>query len=592
MSLKPRNEADDRYTWDLSHIFKTRDDFEKAYAEAEASILQLDGLRGKMTADSETLKRSLDTIYEIGEKAELVYLYAFLQKESDNSDPEYQAMAGRATNLIVAFSSAVSFMNPEILSAGREKLEGFLADPILAGYRHILHDIARAEEHTLDEKGERMLAMLGDAAEIPSDTFGMLESVDMTFPDVTDAAGEKKALTHGNFIVYMTDPDRRVRREAYEKYFGEFAKYINTFAALYSGAVKLDTYFADVRGFDSALEASLFSSAVPVSVYDSLIDAIHSALGDMKKYTDLRRRVMGLESIDMYDLYCPMVEGVRDSYTFEEACELVKGAVAPLGEEYVSLVERAISEKWIDVYENVGKTTGAFSCGVHGVHPYILLNYTGTIDDVFTLAHELGHAMHSYFSSREQDFANHNYTIFAAEVASTVNEVLLTKYLLRTETDTVRRAYILNHFLEGFRTTVFRQTLFAEFEKLAHEAHKSGTPLTAESLNSIYRELNLLYYSGVDVGDTHSIEWARIPHFYRAYYVYQYATGFCSAVAIAQHVLDTGDASDYLEFLKTGGSDYPIEELKITGVDLTSPEPVKRAMRVFADTVDELAELI
>lgn len=592
MSLKPRKETDSRYMWELSHIFESREAFEEAYSAAEASLVQIEDLRGKMTHDAATLKHSLDAIYEIGEKVELVYLYAFLHKESDNSDPEYQAMSGRAVNLLVSFSSAVSFMNPEILSAGKEKLEGFLCDPVLSGYRHIIEDIARGADHTLDEKGEKMLAMLSDVSETPSDTFGMLESVDMTFPTVTDENGEEASLSHGNFIVYMTSPDRRVRREAYEKYFGEFKKYINTFAALYSGSVKFDTYFADVRGFDSALEASLFSSNVPTSVYDSLIEAIHSSLEHMKKYTDLRQRVLKLDSIDMYDLYCPMVEGVRDSYTFEEACELVKSACAPLGEEYVSLLERAMSEHWIDVYENVGKTTGAFSCGVHSVHPYVLLNYTGTLDDVFTLAHELGHAMHSYFSSSEQDYANHNYTILVAEVASTVNEVLLTKYLLKTEEDSARRSYILNHFLEGFRTTVFRQTLFAEFEKLAHEAHKSGTPLTAENLNSIYRELNLKYYSGVDVGETHSIEWARIPHFYRAFYVYQYATGFCSAVAIAQHILDSGDASDYLAFLKTGASDYPIEELKITGIDLSSPEPVRRAMKVFADTVDELAKII
>ena len=434
--------------------------------------------------------------------------------------------------------------------------------------------------------------MLTDVSETPSNAFGMLESVDMTFPEVTGEDGKPDTLSHGNFIVYLTSPDRRVRREAYEKYFGEFKRYINTFAALYSGSVKFDTYFADMRGFDSALEASLFSSNVPVSVYDSLIEAIHSSLGDMKKYTDLRRRALGLDEIDMYDLYCPMVSGVRDSYTFEEACDLVKKACAPLGEEYGHLLDRAFSEHWIDVYENAGKTTGAFSCGVYGVHPYVLLNYTGTIDDVFTLAHELGHAMHSHYSSEMQDFANHSYTTMVAEVASTVNEVLLTKYLLKVETDITRRTYILNHFLEGFRTTVFRQTLFAEFEKLAHEAHKGGTPLTADSLNGIYRELNLLYYGGVNVGELHSIEWARIPHFYRSFYVYQYATGFCSAVAIAQQILDTGDPSDYLAFLKTGASDYPIEELKLTGVDLTSPEPVKRAMEVFAKTVDELSELI
>lgn len=592
MEAVSRKNADPSYMWDLSHIFETREAFEKAYAAASEEIPNISALHGHLTESAGKLAASLDKIYALAQRVERVYLYAYLHKESDNSDPEYQQLAGRATKLLVDFSSAVSFMNPEILSAGEARLGEMINEACLAPYRHILEDIARSAPHTLDEKGEKLLAMLGDASETPSDAFGMLESVDMKFPDVTDEDGNPSALTHGNFSVYMTSPDRRVRREAYEKYFGEFERYINTFAALYSGSVKFDTFFADARGFDSVLASSLFSGNIPLSVYDSLIKSVHDALPTMGKYTSLRRRALGLETLEMYDLYCPMVSGVRDSYTFEEALELVKLATAPLGEDYTALVERAAREKWIDVYENSGKTTGAFSCGVYGVHPYVLLNYTGTIDDVFTLAHELGHAMHSYYSSKSQSFANHNYTIFAAEVASTVNEVLLTKYLLSVEEDPKRRAYVLNHFLEGFRTTVFRQTLFAEFERKAHDAHVEGTPLTADSLSSMYRELNLEYYSGVNVGELHSAEWSRIPHFYRAYYVYQYATGFCSAVAIAQNILDTGNADGYRAFLKTGASDYPIDELRLAGIDLTTPEPVQRALSVFADTVDELANII
>lgn len=587
-----RKDADPRYMWELSHIFESREAFEAAFAEAAGKLEDIASLRGQLTRDAATLKSSLDKIYSAAQDVEKVYLYAYLHKESDNSDPDYQTLAGRATTLLVELSSAVSFMNPEILSVGGKRLRELIEDETLASYRHILEDIARSAEHTLDENGERLLAMLGDVSETPSDTFGMLESVDMSFPDITDEDGKAAALTHGNFSVYMTSPDRRVRREAYEKYFGEFARYINTFAALYSGNVKFDTFFANARSFDSALAASLFSSNIPTDVYDSLIEAVHDALPAMERYLELRKRALGLERVEMYDLYCPIVKGVRDSYSFEQALELVFAACAPLGDEYVALLRRAAAERWIDVYENAGKTTGAFSCGVYGVHPYVLLNYTGTLDDVFTLAHELGHAMHSYYSSASQDFANHNYTIFAAEVASTVNEVLLTKYLLRTESEPARRAYVLNHFTEGFRTTVFRQTLFAEFEKEAHAAHASGAPLTAESLNAMYRELNLKYYASANIGELHSIEWARIPHFYRAYYVYQYATGFCSAVAIAQSILDTGCANGYLAFLKTGASDYPIEELKLAGIDLTTPEPVKRALGVFSDTVDELANSI
>ncbi|MBR4933770.1 MAG: oligoendopeptidase F [Clostridia bacterium] len=592
MALKSRREMDPRYMWDFTHIFESKAAWEAAYAEAGEAVAALGEIKGTFAEGEDALKAGLDKIFEAGRKVELVYLYAFLHKEADNSDPEYQEMSGKAMNLYVQFSSQISFMNPEILALGEETLTKYMESEKLSLYRHTLHDIARAAAHTLDEKGEMMLAMLGDAAGAPQDAFGMLESVDMTFPDIKGEGGETVGLSHGNFIVHLTSDDPAVRLEAYEKYFGEFKKYINTFAAMYSGSVKFDTYFADVRGFASACEAALFASNVPVSVYDSLIEAIHDGLADMRKYTDLRCRALGMDKIGMQDLYCPIIPGVDNTYTFEEACELVKKACEPLGETYGKLLDRAFTEKWIDVYENRGKTTGAFSCGVYGVHPYVLLNFTGTLDDEFTLAHELGHAMHSYFSSEAQEYANHDYKIMVAEVASTVNEVLLTKYLLKTETDKARRAYVLNHFLEGFRTTVFRQTLFAEFERRAHDMHKAGTPLTADSLNALYRELNLLYYSGVDVAELHSIEWARIPHFYRAFYVYQYATGFCSAVAIAQEIVDTGDASRYLEFLKTGGSDYPIEELKITGVDLTSPDAVRRALAVFGKSVDEMAEMI
>ena len=356
--------------------------------------------------------------------------------------------------------------------------------------------------------------------------------------------------------------------------------------------MKNDNFYTQVRGYASSCERALFSNNAPVSVYDQLVEAIHSGLPIMRRYLDLRRRVLGLDELNMYDLYCPMIKEVDMVVPYEDAKELVKKATLPLGEEYQKLLDRAFSERWIDVYENKGKTTGAYSCGVHGVHPYVLLNYTDTLDDAFTLAHELGHAMHSWFSSQAQDFANHNYRIMVAEVASTVNEVLLTRYLLSVETDPSRRAYILNHFLEGFRTTVFRQTLFAEFERQAHDLQMNGTPLTAEVLNGVYRKLNELYYNGAVVNELQDIEWARIPHFYNAFYVYQYATGFCSAVTIAKKILEENGAENYLRFLSTGGSDYPLEELKIAGVDLTKPDTVANALKVFDETLTELEELL
>ena len=592
MELKNRKDMNPEFMWDFTHIFPTKEAWEAAYKEAEAMTAGLAAYEGTLGESAAALKKALDAVNAAGEKLERVYLYAMLHKSGDNGDPEYQAMEARCVTLLVSYQMTTAFLTPEILSIPEETLASCMKEEGLATYRHMIEDMCRARAHTLDAARERMLAQLSDVAQTPDNSFTMLESVDMTFPTITDEEGREVTLTHGNFGVYRESPDQRVRRESFEKYFGEFKRYINTFAAMYAGSVKFDTFFASVRGHKSACEAALFSNNVPVSVYDSLVEAIHSRLGTMRQYLALRKRVLGLEELNMYDLYNPMLDSVEFKVTYEESKALVKEALKPLGEEYGKLLDKAYAEHWMDVYENKGKTTGAFSCGVHGVHPYVLLNFTDTLDDAFTMAHELGHAMHSYKSSEAQDYANHDYRILVAEVASTVNEVLLTKYLLKTETDKKRRAYILNHFLEGFRTTVFRQTLFAEFERKAHEMEQAGEPLTAQSLNKVYRELNELYYEGAVVNDLMEIEWARIPHFYNAFYVYQYATGFSSAVAIANRILETGDASDYLRFLSLGGSDYPLEELKVAGVDLTKPEAVLSALDVFQSSLDELEALL
>ena len=583
---------DPRFMWDFSHMFATREDWEAAYKECEAEIPKLSALAGTVCDSAESFKNALDTIYGVSQKVELVYLYAMLHKSGDNGDPEYQAMEGRCINLFVAISTAISFLEPEILECDEAKINEYLALPELATYRHTVENILRGRAHMLSKEQEKMLAMLSDVSGNARNIFDMLESVDMTFPTIKDEEGNEVTLTHGTFGVYRESADRRVRHEAFEKYFGEFKKYINTFAATYAASVKTDTYYSNVRKFADPCESALFGSNIPVSVYDSLIEAVHDGLTTMKKYLKIRKEALGLDELTTYDLYTPIVANVDMKVEYDEAKELVKKATAPLGEVYQQLLDRAYSENWIDVYENKGKTTGAFSCGVFGVHPYVLLNYTDTLDDAFTLAHELGHAMHSYFSSEAQDYVNHDYRIMVAEVASTVNEVLLTKYLLSTETDKKRRAYILNNFLESFRTTIFRQTLFAEFERIAHNMYMQGTPLTAQTLSEEYQKLNELYYEGATVGELHKFEWALIPHFYNAFYVYQYATGFSSAVAIANHIYETGDASDYLAFLKTGGSDYPLNELKIAGVDLTKPDTVKNAMKVFADCLDEFEELL
>ena len=592
MEVKLRKEMDPKYQWDLTPIYESEAAWEADYAKAEQAIKALADLPGTLSKSGAALADDLRRIYAAAEKVERVYSYAFLMKSGDNGDPRCQEMEARAVRLFVSLEMATAFVNPEILSIPEQSLKAWLESDALKTYRHMAEDIMRGKPHTLDAQGERLLAMLGDVDQVPGSTFDLFESVDMRFPRIMDEQGKEVELSHGAFSVFRESRDARVRRDAFTAYFDCYGQYINTLSGLYGGAVKLNCFHAQARNHEGACEAALFGNNVPVSLYDGLIEAVHAALPTMREYLELRRRALGLDELHLYDLYAPMVEEVDFDMPYGKAQELVKRALAPLGEEYAALLDRAFTERWIDVYENKGKSTGAFSSGVYGVHPYVMLNYTNKLDDAFTLAHELGHAMHSYFSDREQDYPNHDYRIFVAEVASTVNEVLLTRYLLGVETDARRRAYVLNHFLEGFRTTVFRQTLFAEFERKAHALYQEGTPLTAQLLNGVYHDLNALYYEGAVIDAFADVEWARIPHFYRAFYVYQYATGFSSAVAIAENILHKNGAAQYLKFLTTGGSDYPIEELKLAGVDLTRTEAIVQALDVFRQSLDELKQLL
>ncbi|MBQ6236116.1 MAG: oligoendopeptidase F [Clostridia bacterium] len=590
--MQARKDMDPNFQWDFTHMYASDEAWEAELSAITAELPKIAAIEGTLGNSRESFKAGVDTVYSLMQRLEKAYIYAMLHKSADGSDPKHQEMDGKATSAFVQFSTMMAFMDPEILSIPEETLNEFLAPDEMKPYRFMIENITRTRAHTLDAQRERMLAMMGDAAQAPHDAYAMLTNVDMELPKIHDAEGNEVQLTSGNFGVYRESPVRAVREEAFNAMFGTYKKYINTFAALYGGNVKQDQFMSDVRGYQSACEAALFRNNIPVSVYDSLIEAVHESLPAMREYLELRKEALGLPKIDMFDLYCPMVKDVEFKVPFEEAKKLVKAATLPLGEGYQKLLDKAYSENWMDVYENKGKRSGAFSCGVFGVHPYVMLNYTDALDDAYTTAHELGHAMHSFMSDNTQDYMNHDYCIFVAEVASTVNEVLLTKYLLKTETDKARRAYVLNHFLEGFRTTLFRQTLFAEFERKAHEAYQNGEPLTAEKLTAIYRSLVELYYEGAEVPENIAYEWAFIPHFYTAYYVFQYATGFSSAVAIASHITETGDAEGYLKFLTTGGSDYPLNELKIAGVDLTSPQPVKDALKVFGDCVRELRALL
>ncbi|MBQ8087661.1 MAG: oligoendopeptidase F [Clostridia bacterium] len=592
MELKNRSEMDAQFCWDLTPIFESDEAWESAYADLMNELPRLSELPGTLSTSAQALKNGLDTLYDIMQKLERIYEYAFLRKSGDNGDTRSQEMEAKSISALVRFQTESAFLNPEVIAMDPETLKSYMADESLATYRHMADDVCRARAYTLDVEREKMLALLGDAAQTPSNVFEMFESVDMTFPNVIGENGEALPLSHGSFSVYREHRDRAICKDAFEKYFGACASFIHTLTATYAGSVKLDCYQAQVRGYESACQMALHQDNVSVSLYDNLVASVAQGLPTMKRYLELRREMLGLDELHIYDLYTPIVESVEYEMPYERACALVKDALMPLGAHYAELLDEAFTKGWIDVYENKGKTTGAFSSGVFGVHPYVLLNYAGKLDDAFTLAHELGHAMHSWHSDHARDFVNHDYSIFVAEVASTVNEVLLSMYLLKTETDPQRRAYILNHFLEGFRTTVFRQTQFAEFERIAHEMAERGEPLTAEALNQVYRSLNAKYYEGVQLDDYTDTEWARIPHFYRAFYVYQYATGFCSAVTIADRILNHNGAEDYLRFLSTGGSDYPIEELKIAGVDLNSTEAILCAMRVFSEMEAELEQLL
>ena len=463
------------------------------HSEAEAALEPLKDLPGTLGTSKEAFKKGLDTVYASMLKVEMPYIYAFLKKTEDGSVAENQEMAARSESLLVKFSAATAFLNPEILAIPAETLNEWMQDEALATYRHTVDDIVRMRAHTLDAAREQMLALLGDAAGTPKAAFEMLTDVDLQLPMVKNDAGEEVRLTPGTFPVYRESRNRAVREGAFRAMFGTYRQFGDAIAALYGGSVKFDTYFSNQRGYGSACEAALDGGNVPVSVYDSLIEAVHESLPSMRKYLELRRRALKLDKIDVFDLYVPIVEGVDYPIAFEDAKELVKKATLPLGEEYQKLLDRAFAERWVDVYENDGKQSGAFSCGVFGVHPYVLMNYAGTLGDAFTLAHELGHSMHSWFSDTTQDYVNHDYRIMVAEVASTVNEVLLTKYLLKTETDEKRRAYILNNFLESFRTTLYRQTLFAEFERKAHDLYAAGQPLTASALNKVSHDLEATY---------------------------------------------------------------------------------------------------
>ncbi|MDQ0339743.1 oligoendopeptidase F [Caldalkalibacillus uzonensis] len=594
--LPNRSELDPKYTWDLTQIFKSDEEWEQAFKEVKNLLPQIKGYEGRLMESADTLLEALRKRDEIGQKLGKVYVYAHLKKDEDTTNSKYVAFDNRASSLYVEVSSALSYFSPEILSADETAVRSYVQEnEALQVYAHYLDELLRQQEHTLSSPEEAILAQAGELANAPSDIFTMINNADMKFPTITDEDGEEKELTHGRYIQFLESKDRRVRQDAFKAMYDTFKKQKNTLAATLNANVKKDIFYARVRKYPSSLEASLDKDNVPVQVYENLIAAIHEALPVFQRYMKLRKKALGLDELHMYDIYVPLVQDVEMKYTYEQAKQLVRDSLQPLGEEYLAVVDEGFNCGWIDVFENVGKRSGAYSSGTYGTPPYILLNFQDNLDNVFTLTHEMGHSVHSYFSRKEQPYIYSDYTIFVAEVASTLNEALLTHYLLQNMDDPKQRMYILNHYLESFRGTVFRQTMFAEFEKLIHEKVEEGEALTADRLSELYYALNQTYFGeDVVVDEDIAMEWARIPHFYYNFYVYKYATGFAAATALSQQILNEGAPAveRYLSFLKSGGSDYPIELLKKAGVDMTSPEPVRQALNVFEGTLTELEDLL
>jgi len=593
--LKDRKDIDDKYKWKLEDIYESDKEWNDDFDKAKKIIRQLSDFKGKIK-DSESLLNVLklnDALQMIIEK---LFVYARMKRDEDNSNGKYQALTDKAMRINIEASSATSFIAPEILSMDEKILKSCIEENAdFIDYRHFLEDLLRYKPHTLSDKEEMILAESEVMAHSPENIFKMLDNADIRFPSIEDEDGDLVELTHGNYIRFISSKDRNVRKKSFESLYSVYKNFANTYAAMTDSNVKKDVFYSKIRNYSTSLEASLFDDNVPVSVYDNLIEAIHEKINLLHRYVSLRKRMLNLDELHMYDLYVPLVADFDKEYEYEEAKDIVLKALEPLGNEYVSILREGFDSRWIDVYENRGKTSGAYSWGTYGVHPFVLLNFQGKLDDVFTIAHEMGHSLHTYYSDKAQKYINSHYKIFVAEVASTCNESILIDYLLKNARDKSEKLYLLNHYLEQFKGIMFRQVMFAEFEKYTHEEAEKGEALTAEKLCKKYHELNQFYYGNdIIVDDEIDYEWERIPHFYSSFYVYKYATGFSAAVALSQMILNEGDAAvkRYIEFLKSGGSDYPLNILKKAGVDLTTKKPVLDALTVFENVLDEMERLL
>ncbi len=591
--LKARRDMDARWQWRVSDILESDGAFEAEFARLKDEIKAFAAFAGKVKDDP---KLAVRTHFSLMRRMEALYSYAGLSHDQDTSDANYQALSSRAESLFVDMQSAAAFLEPELLALPGETLEALKNDPDMRDYDAYLRGVIRMKPHTLSAEMEKLLASAGDVLNAPSNIFGMFDNVDLPLPEITDEKGDRIKLTHGNYGEFIRSRDRGVRKAAFDGMTGTYGKFGDTVTAMYASSVKGDLFTARARSFPSARAASLYGSEIPETVYDSLIDAIRRSIPTLNEYLKLRREKMGLDELHLYDLYVPIVGDFDMKMTYPEAFELVLEGLKPLGEDYLNVLRGAYAGGWIDVYENKAKRSGAYSWDCYGVHPFVLLNHTDDLNGAMTLAHELGHAMHTWHSEQALPYAKASYSLFVAEVASTCNEVLLMRHLMKKFADNPQAlSYLNNQLLEEFRTTVFRQTMFAEFEKEAHALAERGEALTKDALNALYLDLNKAYYGGeCAVDEIIQYEWMRIPHFYRNFYVYQYATGFSAAVAIASRILNEGESAvrDYKRFLSAGGSVPPIEALRYAGVDMENPDTVGGAMRVFADCVSELKRLL
>lgn len=593
--IPQRSDIPEKDKWAIEDMYPTDDAWEQDLAKAKEMPAKIASYKGLLSTDSAKLLEYLKADDDMTVLLENLINYAQRRNDEDTRDAKYQDMVSRLEMLFVDISGAAAFVTPELLSIDDETMERFFKEqPEMELYRLCIDRVRRRRAHVLSEAEERIMALTGEMTGSPDNIFSMFNDADLKFPDATDKDGNKHQVTHGSYIPLMHSNDRELRKSAFESLYGVYENFRNTSAAVLASQVKCLTFRARARKYDSTLQAALDGNEVPVEVYKQLIEAVHENMHYMYKYVKLRKKLLGVDELHAYDLYAPIVSDIEVKIPFDQAKQEVYDSLAPMGEDYRAIFSQGIKDRWIDVYENEGKRSGAYSAGAR-VHPYVLLNHKDTLDSEFTLAHEMGHAIHSYLSNKNQPVVYADYVIFVAEVASTCNESLLMQHLLKITTDKKRRAYLINYFLEQFRTTLYRQTMFAEFELMINEKAENGESLTADALCDIYRKLNILYY-GEDIVIDHELdmEWARIPHFYYNYYVYQYATGFSAAIALSQRILKEGAAAvkDYIGFLSGGCSKDPISLLRGAGVDMTSTKPVTDALKLFGELIDEMEELM